>query len=73
MLNHSVIGKNCLIGANTLITEGNIIPNNSLVLGSPGKVVRTLTEPEITAMHTNAARYVELMGRYSNDLRPWAK
>ena len=73
ILNHSVIGKNCLIGANTLITEGKIIPDNSLVVGSPGKVLRTLTEAEIAAMQANAAHYVELMARYSSELHPIVK
>lgn len=73
LLNHSVIGKNCLIGANTLITEGKIIPDNSLVVGVPGKVVRTLSDEEITALHHNAAHYVELMSRYRNDLKPLIK
>ena len=68
ILNHSIIGRNCLIGANTLITEGKIIPDNSLVMGSPGKVVRTLTEAEITALHANSMHYVELMVRYSSEL-----
>lgn len=70
ILNHSVIGRNCLVGANTLITEGKVIPDNSLVIGSPGKVVRTLTEAEIAALHANAAFYVELMGRYAGGLHP---
>ena len=70
VLNHSVIGKNCLIGANTLITERKIIPDNSLVIGSPGKVVRTLTEDEVAALHANAAHYVELMALYRTGLAP---
>ena len=70
VLNHSVIGRNCLIGANTLITEGKIIPDNSLVTGSPGKVVRTLTEAEIAALHANSAHYVELMAHYRTGLAP---
>ena len=73
LLNHSVIGKNCLIGANTLITEGKIIPDNSLVVGSPGRVLRTLTVAEIAAMQANAARYVEQMVRYSSELYPVVK
>ena len=43
VLNGAQIGRNCLIGAGALITEGKIIPDNSLVLGAPGKVVRSLT------------------------------
>lgn len=70
VLNHSVIGRNCLIGANTLVTEGKIVPDNSLVIGSPGKVVRTLTEDEIAALHANTAHYVELMARYRAGLFP---
>ncbi len=68
ILNHAVIGRNCLIGANTLITEGKVIPDNSLVVGSPGKVLRTLSEEEITAIHANAARYVENLKRYLSSL-----
>ncbi|MBK8569540.1 MAG: gamma carbonic anhydrase family protein [Nitrosomonadales bacterium] len=68
ILNHAVIGRNCLIGANTLITEGKIIPDNSLVVGSPGKVLRSLREEEIAALHTNAARYVVNLNRYRNSL-----
>ncbi len=68
ILNHAVIGRNCLIGANTLITEGKVIPDNSLVAGSPGKVLRTLSEEEITAIHANAARYVENLKRYLSSL-----
>lgn len=69
ILNHAVIGRNCLIGANTLITEGKIIPDNSLVVGSPGKVLRTLDEEEIAAIHANTAHYVENLQRYLNTLK----
>lgn len=72
VLNRAVIGKNCLIGANTLITEGKEIPDNSLVVGSPGKVLRTLNADEIAAMHENAAHYVEKIQRYLNALQPQA-
>ncbi len=68
ILNHAVIGRNCLIGANTLITEGKVIPDNSLVVGSPGKVLRTLSEEEIAAIHANAARYVKNLKRYLSSL-----
>ncbi len=70
ILNHAVIGKNCLIGANTLITEGKVIPDNSLVVGSPGKVVRSLSADEIAAMHANTAHYVENGQRYLKHLHP---
>ncbi|MEW6313740.1 MAG: gamma carbonic anhydrase family protein [Pseudomonadota bacterium] len=69
VLNHAMIGRNCLIGANTLITEGKEIPDNSLVLGSPGKVVRTVTDEEIAHIRTNAENYVAKFQRYLRELR----
>lgn len=70
ILNHSVIGKNCLIGANVLITEGKIIPDNSLVIGSPGKVIRTLSGEEIAAIHANTQHYVEKAQFFAKNLQP---
>ena len=52
ILNGAVIGRNCLIGANTLIAEGKEIPDGSLVMGSPGKVVRQLSEAEIKRINS---------------------
>ncbi len=72
ILNHAVIGKNCLIGANTLITEGKVIPDNSLVVGSPGRVLRTLSAEEIQAMHDNTAHYVAKLKHYLDALKPLA-
>lgn len=69
VLSRAVIGKNCLIGANALVTEGKVIPDNSLVLGSPGKVVRTLNATEIAEIHANTARYVENLHRYVESFR----
>lgn len=68
LLNRSVIGKHCLIGANTLIPEGKIIPDRSLVMGSPGKVVRELTDDEVTRLAGSAERYVANGQRYRNEL-----
>ena len=59
ILNGAKIGKNCLVGANTLITENKVIPDGSLVVGSPGRVIRTLTAEEIEAIRKNARHYVE--------------
>ena len=50
ILNNAKIGKNCIIGAKALITENKVIPDNSLVIGSPGKVVREVTEEEKKAV-----------------------
>jgi carbonic anhydrase/acetyltransferase-like protein (isoleucine patch superfamily) len=70
ILNDAVIGKNCLIGANTLIAEGKNIPDGSLVIGSPGKVVRQLTEQEIEQILETADHYVEKFRRYRTELKP---
>ncbi len=68
VMNHAVIGKNCIIGANTLITEGKQIPDNSLVMGSPGKVVRQLTDEEVARIKLNADVYVQNLRRYNEGL-----
>lgn len=59
LLNNCVIGKNCIIGAGALITQNTRIPDNSLVLGNPGKVKREVTPEEIEANRRNAMHYVE--------------
>jgi carbonic anhydrase/acetyltransferase-like protein (isoleucine patch superfamily) len=69
ILNHAVVGKQCLIGANALITEGKNIPDGSLVMGSPARVVRTLTEQERVALKGSAKRYVDNARRYREQLR----
>jgi carbonic anhydrase/acetyltransferase-like protein (isoleucine patch superfamily) len=68
ILNHAVIGKNCLVGAHTLITEGKSFPDGSLILGSPGKVVRKLSEEEIAGLQESAAHYVHNAQRYRDEL-----
>lgn len=57
ILNNAKIGKNCIIGANSLITENKEIPDRSLVMGSPGKIIREVTDQEIEAIKENARRY----------------
>ena len=69
ILNRARIGKNCLIGANTLIPEGREIPDGSLVMGSPGKVARTLTAEEQDQLGKSAQSYVENFRRFKKDLR----
>ncbi|MFY0671854.1 MAG: gamma carbonic anhydrase family protein [Bacteroidia bacterium] len=64
IMNNAVIGKNCIIGSHALVTEGKIIPDNSLVMGAPGKVVRELTRIEIDRITDNALRYKELAQKY---------
>jgi carbonic anhydrase/acetyltransferase-like protein (isoleucine patch superfamily) len=70
ILNDAIIGKNCLIGANTLIAEGKKIPDGCLVLGSPGKVVRQLTEDEIKRINQISANYAARSKRYRVELKP---
>jgi carbonic anhydrase/acetyltransferase-like protein (isoleucine patch superfamily) len=68
VLNGARIGKNCLIGANCLITEGKEIPDNSLVMGAPGKVVRELSGPQALMLAAGAHHYVENWQRYRREL-----
>ena len=68
ILNKTKIGKNCIIGANTLIPENKIIPDNSLVLGSPGKVIRQVTDREIVEIKKNAKHYVDNFKRYKKTI-----
>jgi carbonic anhydrase/acetyltransferase-like protein (isoleucine patch superfamily) len=69
ILNGARIGRNCLIGAGALITEGKEIPDGSLVLGSPGKVVRALSEDEIEGLKKSAERYVANARCFATGLR----
>ena len=64
ILNKAKIGKNSIIGAHSLITENKIIPERSLVLGSPGKVIRQVTDEEINHIKENAKHYVENFKKY---------
>src|SRR5690606_16335865 len=68
ILNGARIGKHCIIGANSLIAEGKEIPDGSLVMGSPGKVVRELTEQQKKMLEASAAHYVHNAQRYARDL-----
>jgi carbonic anhydrase/acetyltransferase-like protein (isoleucine patch superfamily) len=69
VLNGAKIGKYCIIGANSLIGEGKEIPDGSLVMGSPGKVVRELTEAQKKMLEASAAHYVHNAQRYARDLQ----
>lgn len=73
VLNRARIGKNCLIGANALITEGKEIPDNSMVMGAPGKVVRQLTEAEIAGLSMSARHYAQNAERFRRGLTPQAQ
>ncbi|WP_293751423.1 gamma carbonic anhydrase family protein [uncultured Paraglaciecola sp.] len=68
VLNGAKIGKNCLIGANALIPENMVVPDGSMVLGSPGKVKRALSEQEIKMLQLSAAHYVMNGKKYTQEL-----
>lgn len=61
VLNGAKIGKNCIIGAGALVTGNTEIPDGSLVIGSPAKVKREVTEAEIEANRENAEEYINLI------------
>lgn len=69
ILNGAKIGKNCLIGAHALVGEGKEIPDNSMVLGMPGKIVRELDENNEKIMIASAEHYVENWKRYQRELK----
>jgi carbonic anhydrase/acetyltransferase-like protein (isoleucine patch superfamily) len=68
VLNNAVIGKNCIIGAHALIAEGKIIPDNSLVMGAPGRIVRQLDGESAHRLAKAAESYVRNWKRFSAGL-----
>ncbi|MEZ2127261.1 MULTISPECIES: gamma carbonic anhydrase family protein [unclassified Sinorhizobium] len=69
ILNGAKIGKNCLVGANALITEGKTFPDNSLIVGSPARVVRTLEDAAVEGLRRSAEKYVANWQRFARDLK----
>ncbi|MBI1394895.1 MAG: gamma carbonic anhydrase family protein [Betaproteobacteria bacterium] len=70
VMNGARVGRHCIIGANTLITEGKEIPDRSLVVGSPGKIVRQITDEEVEFLLWSAESYVQKVYRYQREFRP---
>ena len=70
ILNGAKIGSNCLIGAGALITEGKVIPDGSLVMGAPGKIIRELTPEQIDGLTKSAQTYVQNSKRFKTGLKP---
>lgn len=68
VLNGATIGKHCLIGANALITEGKHIPDGSMVVGSPGKIIRELSAEQQQMLEQSAAHYVANAARFAAEL-----
>ncbi|MEH6542655.1 MAG: gamma carbonic anhydrase family protein [Porticoccaceae bacterium] len=69
VLNHVRIGRNCLIGANALVPEGMEIPDNSMVLGTPAKIVRTLDEAAVAGLAESAAGYRDKAAAFIRSLK----
>jgi len=69
ILNGAKIGKNCLVGAGALVTEGKEYPDNSLILGTPAKVVRSLSETDIANLRRIADNYVTRSREFKNTLK----
>lgn len=68
VLNNAVVGKHCIIGAKALIPEGRVIPDRSLVVGTPGRVIRQLTDEEVAALMANAENYIAHAREYEEGL-----
>ena len=64
ILDGAVIGKESIVGADALVTKGKIFPPRSLIMGSPAKVVRELTDEEVEELYASAARYVSFKNEY---------
>ena len=62
ILNHAVVGRNCIIGAGALVPEGMVIPDNSVAVGVPARVIKTIRDDQLAHNIENAEAYVE-MGR----------
>lgn len=70
VLNGAVIGKNCLVGAGALVTERKHFPDNSLIVGSPARVAKTLDEDAVLRLKLSAEHYVQNGRRFKKGLRP---
>ena len=70
ILNDARIGRNCLVGADALVTEGKEFPDGMLIVGAPARAIRPLTPEELARMAESPGRYVERGKAYQRGLRP---
>jgi carbonic anhydrase/acetyltransferase-like protein (isoleucine patch superfamily) len=70
VLNGAKIGPHCLVGAGALVTEGKEFPEGSMILGSPAKVVKTLSPEQIQGLKQSALNYIDNAKRFSSQLKP---
>ncbi len=68
ILNGASIGKNCIIGSKALVPEGKVIPDNSLVIGIPGKVVKQVSDAQVTGNEASALHYIQNSHRFKSGL-----
>ncbi len=68
LLNRATIGSNCIVGASALVTEDKAFPDGSLILGSPARRIRALSDEEIADIGRSAALYVRNAARYNEQL-----
>ena len=68
VMNNAVIGKDSLVGAGAIVSEGKTFPDRALILGAPARMLRELTDEDIAAMHANAADYVKRQQMYKAEL-----
>ena len=69
VLNGAKIGRNCIVGAGSVVTEGKEFPDNSLIIGSPAKVARTLDDAAVERIRKSAEHYVQNGRRHAQGLR----
>jgi carbonic anhydrase/acetyltransferase-like protein (isoleucine patch superfamily) len=69
LLNHAVIGEECIVGAGALVTEGKEFPARSLIVGAPARAIRQLDERAVAMLKASAAHYAEKGRRYATSLQ----
>jgi carbonic anhydrase/acetyltransferase-like protein (isoleucine patch superfamily) len=69
VLDGAVIGKNCLVAAGALVTSGKEFPDNSLIMGSPAKAVRELTQEQINDIQRGVTTYIERAAYFKQQLK----
>lgn len=70
ILNGAVIGPQCIVGAGALVTEGKSFEARSLIVGSPARAIRALSDQEVAMLRVSAAHYAEKAAHYAADLKP---
>lgn len=72
ILNGAVIGAQCIVGAGALVTEGKAFEPRSLIVGSPARAIRTLSDAQVALLRLSAAHYAEKAATYARALKPHA-